>query len=95
MICDVVYARPYSDIALVKFPPIWRDQRPYAPYETPLRGYGRNEHIAFYINDILGAPKPKQGQTKSVTPDQTLRKQVSSHLQVLKGYFKGRRDCML
>jgi len=72
---------------------MWRDQRPYPPYELPNKPYGRNEHIAFYINDILGAPRPKPKQLVAL-PGQTLRKQVSSHLQVLKAFFVDRPDCM-
>jgi len=72
---------------------MWRDQRPYPPYESPSKPYGRNEHIAFYINDILGAPRPKPKQQVAL-PGQTLRKQVSSHLQVLKAFFVDRPDCM-
>jgi len=71
-----------------------RDQRPYPPYETQNKPYGRNELIAFYINDILGAPRPIPGVDKAL-PGQTIRKQVSSHLQVLKKYFEDRPDCTL
>lgn len=70
---------------------MWRDKRPYKPFETPNTTYGRNEHIAFYLNDILGYVSYKKLQP--VVDGETIRKQVSSHLQVLKGYFKGEPDC--
>jgi len=92
--------------ALVKFPPRARGQKAYEPFETPNVAYGRNEVIAFYINDILGdrpAEELRMALDKNVRGltdaekkvKQKARKQVSSHLQVLKKKFENVPMCEL
>jgi hypothetical protein len=78
---------------LVKFPPTGRDKKGYPPFGNESRTYGRNEHIAFYINDILGEVTAEYLKDPPDGDKGKARKQVSSHLQVLKKMFDGRPRC--
>lgn len=63
-------ARLTGRIAIVRFPPCWRERKPRLGEDHG--ALGRNQLVA----DIL----------ERVTGHKRTRKQISSHLQVLKGY---------
>jgi hypothetical protein len=86
-------AKVLTCLGLVKFPPMGRDKRAYPPFGADNETYGRNEHIAFYINDILGEVTAEYLKKPPKTDQGKARKQVSSHLQVLKKMFESRPKC--
>ena len=68
----------YEPMGRKKLPPEARGRRPL-PWGVKNQPLGRNELIALFINDWFGFREEE---------DVIGRKKVSSHIQVLKNYFK-------